>query len=74
MITVDRDSFIAFTRGVLLDRDRECRVLVGDDMRNQLAVAALERGETVRLKSGDRVVSEVREINGVFTEYEMGEK
>jgi hypothetical protein len=49
-------------------------VLVGDDMRNQLAVAALERGETVRLKSGDRVVSEVREINGVFTEYEMGEK
>ena len=48
-IVVDRDSFIAFTQGILLSRDRNGYVVVGDDPNNQAAEDFLRAGKEVLL-------------------------
>ena len=70
-IIVDRTSFQAYASGTLLDRDKQGRVLIGDTVENHEALAALERGETIYLSVNRQIVSEMREVDGVFTEREI---
>lgn len=56
-LIVDRESFIAWTQGVLLERDADGTMVVGDDIRNEQAEYALEKGETIGLTVGGKLVS-----------------
>jgi hypothetical protein len=68
VIIVDRNSFQAYASGILLDRDKQGRVLIGDTVENHEALAALERGETIYLSVNRQIVSEMREVADVFEE------
>jgi len=72
MLTCDRQSLIALTQGVLLDRGADGRCRVGDKAECYDAIAALDRGETVALTSGGRIVSTICELDGVFEEVGCG--
>jgi hypothetical protein len=64
-ITVNRNSFIAWTQGILLDRDSKGSVLVGDDIKNELAEKALKEGKPIWLTDGGKIISQMKlDING----------
>ena len=68
MMTVDRDEFRAWARGVLLERDAAGHVMAPQERRCEAAEAALLRGETVQLTRRDRVVSTMRLVGGQMQE------
>jgi hypothetical protein len=48
MLMVDREGFIAFTQGILLERIGN-KVIVGDDIIFEEAIKRIEKGEEVGL-------------------------
>lgn len=57
MIIVDRDSFIAWTQGILLDRKADGTFVCGDNELNKEAEEALKNGKTIGLTVEGRIVS-----------------
>ena len=68
MLVVDRNSFMAWVGGALLIRDRAGSCIVGDDVRNEEAEAAMQRGETIGLSVNGRIVSTMRDIGDAYEE------
>lgn len=68
MLIIDRESFIAWTEGVLLDRDENKKVLVGDDTKNVRAEAALQKGKIVGLTVAGKLVSMMSLEKGKYVE------
>lgn len=69
IIIVDRQSYIAWCAGWLLDRDQYGHVIVGDNTDHVAADAAIARGETVYLAVHGKVVSELATAqDGVVSE------
>lgn len=56
MLIVDRSSFIAWTDGILFDRT-PTTLVVGDNVRHDKALKALECGETIGLSVNGRLFS-----------------
>jgi hypothetical protein len=71
MLVVDRDSFMAWMQGILLERDAEGYVLVGDSVDNERAEDALEKGETIGLTVDGRLVSTLRDAGEEIVEEEI---
>lgn len=73
MLIVDRDSFIAWTEGTLLERRIDGTFVVGDDETNERAEKALEAGETIGLTIGGRLESTMAfdEAQGDYVEKEV---
>jgi hypothetical protein len=71
MLVVDRDDFIAWTRGILLERSREGACLVGDKKIHQQAKEALDDGETVGLTRAGRIVTHLRLVGDRYQELEL---
>lgn len=68
MLIVDRESFIAWTEGVLLDRDENGKVIVGDDIKNVRAEAVLEKGKIIGLTVAGKLVSTMSLEKGSYVE------
>jgi len=68
MIIVKRQGFMLWTQGILMDRDREGNVVIGDDTKNEEAEKALERGEEIGLTINGRLVSTMKLEDGAFVE------
>lgn len=71
MLVVDRDDFMAWSRGILLERSKEGACLVGDKKIHQRAKEALDEGETVGLTMAGRIVTHMRLVNGRYQEIEI---
>lgn len=71
-LSCDRESFIAWTRGVLLQRHGN-KVVVGDRLECQAAEKELEKGRTVLLTVAGRQVSKIRldKEKGEYVEEEL---
>jgi hypothetical protein len=67
-IAVPRQMFINFTKGLLLDRDSEGKVLAVDEPLCERAMTALEDGEIVYLTVNDRAVTSIRLTDRGYTE------
>lgn len=69
MLIIDRKNFIAWTEGILLDRDEHGRVcVVGDNEIHERAVAAMDAGETIGLTVGGKIVTSMRLTDGGYEE------
>lgn len=68
MIRCDRNRLRLWSEGVLLERGPDGVCLIGDWDECEAAEAALERGETVELTSGGRVVSTCALEGGAYVE------
>ena len=73
MFTVDRDAFIAWTHGILLERNAQEHIIVEDDIAHEKAESILARGEKVYLLSGNKVVSYLQLADEGFQEFEHKE-
>lgn len=71
MIIVDRNSFIAYSEGILMDF-HEGKGVVGDSLKNEEAEAAMERGETIGLMVGGELVTTMKLEDGGFVETLIG--
>ena len=67
---VERDQFIAWSEGVLLDLNLLGAVVVNEALA-EAAQAALERGEVVGLTKDGRLVSTMRLHKDAFIEEEL---
>jgi len=65
---VDRASLIALTEGILLSRDSDGHVIIGDRQECYDAIDALNRGETVLLTVSGRIVSQVKKTKRGYVE------
>jgi len=72
MITVNRNNFIAWTQGLLLDRAGDKILSIGDDVAHEHAAAALDNGETIALTIRGEVVSTMRLEDNGYTESLVG--
>jgi hypothetical protein len=70
-IIVDREMFIRFSEGILLDRDAKGNVLIVDEALCNKALDALERGEKVFLRVGDELISEMTIKDECYTEKKL---
>lgn len=57
MITVDRAGFILWTQGQLLVRKADGTFICSDNIKNEEAEVALQKGETIGLLVGGELVS-----------------
>lgn len=67
MFIVERESFIDWTRGYLLRRERG-KLVVGDRKENEEAMKRLEAGETIYLTVDNEVFSRLNKVDGAFVE------
>lgn len=58
-LTVERDQFIAWTEGILLDRNEEGEVLIVNELACSRAEKAMEQGETVYLTQDGKIVTKM---------------
>lgn len=56
MQTVDREEFMNWTQGILLNRDKHKKVIV-NELDCKLAEEALKNGETIYLTKNGKIVS-----------------
>lgn len=61
MHTCDRQTFINLASGILLHRDAQGRVFIGDTEEAHAAMKAHNRGEWVRLRSHDGTLTYIRD-------------
>ena len=75
MLTRDRDAFILLSQGILMDRDSQGRVVIGDTKEAHAAMAAHARGEWVRLKGQDDTYTYIKDgTEMVATDYKRHRK
>jgi len=67
MFIVERESFIDWTRGYLLRRERG-KLVVGDRKENEEAMKRLEAGETIYLTVDNEVFSRLNKVDSAFVE------
>lgn len=72
MLVVNRQDFIAWTEGILLERDAEGVCRVGDREIHEKAKQALDRGETIALAEQGNIVSCMQLIEDEYVEFEKG--
>lgn len=68
MFVVDRDSFISWVQGIMLDRDSSGNMIIGDDIRNEEAHERLLKGEDIYLSDCGEIVSKIRNTGEEFLE------
>lgn len=70
--TVDREQFIAWTEGILLDRNEKGEVLLVNEKNCKEADDRLNNGEEVYLTVGNEIVSKMylNKIDGCIVEVE----
>lgn len=67
-LAVDRGSFMAWVQGVLLDRDRSGKCLVGDHVDHEKVGKALDAGEVVLMTVGGKPFSTLKLEEGGYRE------
>ena len=65
---VNRKAFIAWSQGILLDRDASGQCVVGDNIAHEQAEAAMDRGEEITLTVGGYAVSTMRLTDAGYVE------
>lgn len=73
MFVVDRESFIAWTQGILLERNARGQVVVGDNIANEQAMEILESGGKVYLSVNNEVISYIFLTKDGYREFEFEE-
>ena len=70
-IIVNRNSFIDWTKGILLDRDAYGICVVYDDNKNQEAMNLLDAGEVIGFEVKGELVSIMKLENNGFVETKL---
>ncbi|RLC88677.1 MAG: hypothetical protein DRJ03_02030 [Chloroflexi bacterium] len=65
---VDRTSFMAWTQGTLLDRNRDGVCVVGDNTDHEKAVQLMDAGKTVSLTQNGKILTEMRLTDNGYEE------
>lgn len=73
MFVVDRESFIAWTHGILLERDARGQVVVGDNISHERALEILNGGGKVYLSTNNEVISYIRLTEDGYQEFTFEE-
>ena len=71
MIVVDRTDFIAWSEGLLLERKGQYITALGDQEIHERAQEALDRGEAIALTINGEIVTNMKMIDGSYTEYRV---
>lgn len=69
MIVVDRDDFIAWSQGILLDRKSDGSTTVGDRSIHEKAKDAMDKGEIIALTMAGRIVSYMKVEEESYEEF-----
>ncbi len=70
MVVVNRRDFIAWTEGILLERDAMGTCRIGDREIHEKAKQALDRGETIALTEQGNIVSYMQLVVDEYLEFE----
>lgn len=68
MFVVDRDSFISWTQGILLDRDNSGKCVIGDNIAHEEAQERLDKGEIVGLSVKGVIKTTIQLVDEAYRE------
>lgn len=72
MIIVDRESFIAWTQGILIHRTKN-KLIVGDNTKHEVAEKLLEQGETIGFTVNGELFSTMKLEDSGYVERPWGD-